>query len=219
MHPLTSKTELNEFIQSLENGLFSAIYTFSASVVMIYDMNVHRYLYMSPNCKNILPPPVFESLAYHNEHMTNLVCEPYKSTVDSLLQTTVDEPENIDKYRFSINLPIGEKEQQHIFLMRYSYLSQANNTLLIFASDITKETSFSKIIFTVEKEKSSGNYELISKKSVIPTWKTQILSKRENEIQQLLNEGLKSREISAKLGISMHTVSTIRKNIKKKLKS
>jgi len=52
-----------------------------------------------------------------------------------------------------------------------------------------------------------------------PSLQTTLLSERETEILNMISRGLLSKEIAARLGISIHTVNNHRKNILAKLKT
>lgn len=74
------------------------------------------------------------------------------------------------------------------------------------------ETFFcDKIVHAIANEGRKGSQNSVSCKGIN-------LSKREIEILQLVSEGYLSKQIADKLCLSDHTISTHRKNIKKKLK-
>ncbi len=87
---------------------------------------------------------------------------------------------------------------------------------MIFITDLTDETPFNDIIFTVEKQRANGEYSLLFKNTVSASTSEILLSPREKEVLQLIHSGLNSKQIGEQLSISINTVSTIRKNIKKK---
>jgi DNA-binding CsgD family transcriptional regulator len=85
-----------------------------------------------------------------------------------------------------------------------------------FVIDITHFKEGTKIIHTIER--IDRNFSVLSAEPVYkmvyyPDKNSDLLSKREVEILQLIYEGLSSQKISEKLFVSIYTINNHRKNI------
>ncbi|MCX6182739.1 MAG: helix-turn-helix transcriptional regulator [Bacteroidetes bacterium] len=217
---VSKNTVLSSFINKIDEGLLSSIFAHSVSAIIIYDFKQNKYLHVSKNCREILGESIYQKIMFENEFILNLVAKPYSKKVEELITWNSSNKYEKTELRFSINLPLADGDDIKIFLTRYMYLPQQEETALLFLTDLTDETPFDSLIFTVEKIQPDGEHLLLAKETVSTSLvKYTLLSPRENEVMKLIKEGNKSNQIAEKLGISVHTVSTIRKNIKKKNKT
>ncbi len=215
---VTKNTDLSSFITAIDQGVLSSIFSHSVSAIIIYDLHKKCNLYFSKNSREVLGEIIHHKLFAENEYLLNLVAKPYNKKVADLINWKEASNHEKTQLRYSINLPIKSGEETKILLTRYLYLPNEKDVVLIFITNLTDETPFHSIIFTVEKQKNSEEYELLFKNSVSTSIADNSLSPREKEVLQLIHSGLNSKQIGEQLGISINTVSTIRKNIKKKNK-
>ncbi|NTW23931.1 MAG: response regulator transcription factor [Lentimicrobium sp.] len=82
----------------------------------------------------------------------------------------------------------------------------------------TVSTDSSISLFVSPQELADKLSSLILKESMEDETQLKNISKREIEIVRLISLGLSNREIAEKLNLSLHTISTHRKNIIRKLK-
>jgi DNA-binding CsgD family transcriptional regulator len=111
-------------------------------------------------------------------------------------------------------------------LQRFSYVPGTNSTepagIIGVAFDINHYKTDSSIVHTIEKVTSTEHgliNELVFKK-VHPIYedeKQQRLSKREIEILKCMAEGLSSKQIADKLGLSINTINNHRRNMLHKM--
>lgn len=210
-----------DLIQQLEQGSFSSIYSLSMSVIALYDNENRNYIYMGGNAKDVLGEELHTKMHLENPYFLNLCSKKYRPQIQKMLAVLADEKySGIDprEFRFSLNLPVTVNGNERIFLTRISRLPE-NKILLLSISDFTDLSSFTSIILTIEKKGKGNDYTLFEKKEFPLESNALLLSPREAQIDALVKQGKKSKEISEELQLSVHTVATIRRNIQKKLHS
>ncbi len=191
------------------------------SVIAIYDNENRNYVYLGSNAKDVLGEELYTQMHWENQYFLNLCSKKYRPQIEKMLAVLSDEKySGIDPrdFRFSVNLPVTVKDSEHIFLTRISRLPE-KKMLLLTISDFTNLSNFSSIILTIEKKLEENNYVLFDKKEFPLHNSASLLSPRETQINELVKQGKKSKEISDALQLSIHTVATIRRNIQKKLHS
>lgn len=204
-----------------------------APIFFVVDYTKKRYLYIDPSCKSVLGyeldflanagPAYFTGLWNKNDFKVfneNI----FPEILYYLRKPNVSDYHN---YSFSFNFRIKAKDGNYLtMLQRSTYFvdSTTGNPLagVGFIIDITHFKSDTAIIFTIEK--IDRNFSTLSKipllkKTYFPDKEYGLLSKREMEILHLMREGFSSKEIAAKLFISINTISNHRQNMLAKTNS
>jgi len=134
-----------------------------------------------------------------------------------MLAADWDAARNILEYR---QCSIIFADEEIIESFQPNKLSIKGNQQLIainYSKDIVSKTN-SISLFISPQELAERLSSLIMLGSKLEETKLNDISKRELEIVRLISLGLSNREIAEKLNLSLHTVTTHRKNIIRKLK-
>ena len=90
---------------------------------------------------------------------------------------------------------------------------------LIVYTDITFFKTDNRMIFTISKYDEAEKKFIELHQNYLPELTDGILSKREAEVLDYIYQGLPNKEIADKMNLSLHTIETHRKNIRKKTKN
>ncbi len=129
-------------------------------------------------------------------------------------------PEKVFKYKTRYDFRIHCKDGSHKRLLQQVAVTQSDEdgavlrTFVIF-TDISDLKQSNKMVLSIIGLEGEPSYIDIQPVQALVPYKS-ILSKREMEVFHLLVEEYQTAEIAKILGISIHTVSTHRKNIFKK---
>ncbi|MHB8260214.1 MAG: LuxR C-terminal-related transcriptional regulator [Bacteroidia bacterium] len=193
--------------------------------VYILNFETDQYLFASQSSVSILGYTANEMLQMGREFIVNQIHSddrkiyggaPFKRFIEFIKQIPADE---LKKCRFSVNYRFKRKDGVHIKLLQQYVVLEVNDAgfpllCLGLVTDITAHKSDNKMIFSISKYDKKKGFEAIS----TDTFPQQAvcISKRECDIVKYMLQGLTSQAIADKLFVSLHTVSTHRKNILKK---
>jgi DNA-binding CsgD family transcriptional regulator len=125
-------------------------------------------------------------------------------------------PEEVQEYRFILNYRYRSADGQFKLIHEETiYLLNTHKEYNIFTviKDVTGEKPFTRVYLEWYKM-INGSYRRLG--SYVPTTENASITQRENEILQLIKEGLSSKEIADRLFISLNTVRNHRSNLFKK---
>jgi DNA-binding CsgD family transcriptional regulator len=194
------------------------------------DYTQGKYLYIDPSCRAVLGYEV-EHIAQEGPMYFVSLWHPadFKIYNEIIFPETIrflkkQHPGERLNFSSSINYRIMASNGRYITVLQRStcYLHPDTGKPLAvvgFIIDITHYKEDSSIIHTIEK--IDGNFSVLSKEPVYkavyyPAKESNVLSKREMEILQLIYQGLGSKEIAIKLFVSINTVNNHRKNMLQK---
>lgn len=180
-----------------------------------------RYLYISPNFKNIFRLSFDEGMNFENDLLEEcihpddllILMNLQKRTFDYVFKLPHEEQSNY-KHIFEFRA-MGVSGKYLRVICQYQMLEtrEFGKPLLLGVVDISPDQSLgAPIKFRLVNFKSGDivNIPVIDDPAIS-------LTKREKEVLEMVNEGMKSKEISDKLFISIHTVNRHRQNILEKM--
>jgi len=200
-----------------------------SSFFFIFDLTKMAFLYVSPSVQAITGYSskqfmdgglIFTLSNYHPDDALRhkIILQEMMSYNDSL-------PIN-DRcmYRYSSEFRLRRVDGRYIRLLdqHTCFLKdEEGHPLLDFIvyTDITFFKTDNRIIFTISKYDEEKKEFIEVQQNYLPELKDGILSKREVEILDYINLGLSNKEMSDKMFLSLYTIETHRKNIKKKTRS
>ncbi|MGE5520457.1 MAG: helix-turn-helix domain-containing protein [Candidatus Dadabacteria bacterium] len=211
-------------------GIHNLKFHAEAPIFFIIDYTEGKYLYVDPSCKSLLgfddavlmkEGPMYWTSQWHPKD-----CEIFNKNIVKEIAAFLKNvsPQESTNYSFSYNYRVKGKGDIYVsVLQRATYYISPDHIPMAcvgFAIDISHFKEDNKVIFTIEKV--DRNFSSLSKLPIykavyFPETLQDGLSKREAEILQLINEGLKSKEIAKKLFISKNTVDNHRKKLLEKL--
>ncbi len=214
----------------LKNPKFLAYLDANPVVTMIMDFQSQGYFYISENMKEILGYDREDFYKYGLQK--TLTVFPLKQSEIIVHKIFPRMFEYFDRYAAT-----GEAKDLRItfpskvihgdgtdgwYLHQVKILhSNEQNKPIVGLKIITDITDYKKdevLTLKISKKDENGIFKTIFTEHFLGP-NTYNISEREKEIIQLLDEGKSSQEISDILFISMHTVSTHRRNILKKLEA
>ena len=201
-----------------------------APMFYVVDYCQRRYLYIDPSAKLVLGyepdylqeagPLFFVDLWNKNDY------EVYNEKIlpETLRFLKGLTPEESVDYSFSCNYRIRTVKGNYVTLLQRStyFIAPEERTPIAavgFAVDITHFKEDTRMLFTIEKV--NRNFSTLAAEPVFkavysPDKTSNQLSRRELEVLQLIYEGYSSKEIAAKLYLSLNTVNNHRKNMLEK---
>lgn len=211
------------------NQLFQNLMANAPSIILIFNFATAQYEYFSSNLEKIL--------GYIPEKLTGisgaefvLNCfGPVELPIIGDLNSTVIRYykdyaalQKVDELRLTHVCKLRKFNGDYIWtLIQTVVLEVLDNGIplrtIAFVTDISDIKTDNKISFNVSVKSSDGiGYETIFSKHYESEILAELLTKREIDVLNLLCKGCKNTEISEKLGISIDTVKTHRKNILRK---
>jgi DNA-binding CsgD family transcriptional regulator len=204
-----------------------------APVTYVLDYSTGKYLFVDEGC--------FSLLGYTAAHFLETGLKEYISKWHPSEYELLNSKIFTDNYNFLKTLPL-EKYADYIFSYSYRFLNPDGDYLNLIQRysyvpgnsmgnpvgaigvifDITHFKSDYNVIHTIE-EFTRQNNMLVNKlvyKKVHPVYEIptqQLMSKRELEVLMYMAEGLSSKQIASKLGLSINTVNNHRKNMLHKM--
>lgn len=201
-----------------------------APMFYVVDYCQRKYLYIDPSARLVLgyEPDYLQDagpLFYVDLWNKN----DYQVYTEKILPETLQflkglAPEETVDYSFSCNYRIKTNKGSYITLLQRStyFIASEDRTPIAavgFAIDITHFKEDTRMLFTIEKV--NRNFYTLSAEPVFkavyaPDKAADLLSKRELEVLHLIYEGYSSKEIAARLYLSLNTVNNHRKNMLEK---
>jgi predicted DNA-binding protein (UPF0251 family) len=198
------------------------------SYITIFDFTKINFIYFSP--------AVTSTLGYNPDFLINKGLDYFFSLIhpDDLLRHRVIHQEMLAtfsslsnteklKCRYSTDYRVKRIDNQYIRLLdQHNCISIDDKGRplldLIVSTDISAYKTDNRMIFTITKFNEKKKTFTETHHNYLSEFKNGILTKREIEVLDYLNMGLINKEISEKMNISIDTIKTHRKNIKKKIK-
>lgn len=211
---LTSLASLSAFNHSLIAMLPGASY--------ILNYKEKRYHFVSSTVKDVIGYSAEEFIEKGNDYyLTLLHPEDLKVYTSDIFRQFLAKTQELNKHqlqhtRFSINYRIRRKDNQYVHvLQQYKIVDFTKDGFPLVAvgyiCDISSIKSSTKIVLSATTNVPEQAVREIRVES--ESEKKFPLSKRETEIIHFLIKGLSSKQIAAKLGISLFTVNAHRRNI------
>ncbi len=198
-------------------------------VIFILDYQKREYLHLNEQCEQLMgytPQEVMkEGIPHHirnNMHPDDLVILSQEVFQRFLEYTRSFSKNKLKKLRFSLNFRYKRKDQVYInVLQQYVVLKSDDdgNPIITLGTwtDISAFKTDNKVVFSINQYDKTTGFSVITT-DTFPHVRISI-SKRENEVLNLLAKGLSSKQIADKLNLSLHTVNAHRRNILNKTKS
>ncbi|MFY8020922.1 MAG: LuxR C-terminal-related transcriptional regulator [Bacteroidia bacterium] len=218
---LKSNIELNTVIEQLKQDKYLQL---SPATHYLLDYRNKKYIFISESVINLFGYSA-EELKKGGVEMQFKLMHPddAKIHLDFSLKQFKNflrniPKEELSKYKFSYNYRMKRKDGMYFHMLQeFVILEKDEDDLPLFnfgyATDISNHKSNNKISFKVSKYKEGlGFIEL--KKEFYPG---HILTNKEIEVIQLINQGKTSKEIADITFNSIETIKSHRKNILKKL--
>ncbi len=203
--------------------MLSVLACVSNSGITLFDIKVGQHLYTSLNFTNLLG---FDIVAIENEgneyfnkrvHPDDiLVLEKNGGYIYGLIDKGII---SIDDYKLINEYRVLNKEGVYIRVIEQHQVIERDEEGALWLSLGVMDISPDQNEFNGVKSQII-NYrtgETFSVQSFMRELEHSPLSSRETEVLQMVGEGMSSKEISAKLFISIHTVNTHRQRILEKL--
>jgi DNA-binding CsgD family transcriptional regulator len=188
----------------------------SNSVVTVFDMYARKHVFTSPN--------FFDFFGRHAD-IEKMFEKVHPEDAELLLRHAVlaikyaySHRENMMKYKFITEYRIRNAFNEYVRVIEQQSVLETdragNAWLALSVIDMSPDQSVFKPVTSVIR--NVGDHILLSVHELCNVRKT-VLSPRETEILQFIEQGLLSKEISERLRISVHTVNTHRQRILEKL--
>lgn len=206
---------------------FEKLMNQSCAFYFLIDFSRMKYIYLSAGVKNTLGYEREQWQTQGLDFAFNMLLEEDREVLRLVHERIMEEWQRHPKkerkdLRFSFDFRVRAANGQVVRLNQQSVfveIDKEGNPLVDFSvcTDISNFKSEGPVTLHIKKKLIDGkDYE---KHIVFESPEQEFtLSGREKQIMELLAEGLTSTEISKRLFISPHTVSTHRKNILKKAK-
>ena len=214
----------------LKNPKFLAYLDANPVVTMIMDFQSQGYFYISENMKEILGHDREDFYKYGlQKTLTVFPLGQSEIIVHKIFPRMF---EHFDKYAATgdakdLRITFTSKvihadgtDRWYLHQIKILHTNEQNKPLvgLKIITDITDYKKDEVLTLKISKKDETGVFKNIYTENFIGT-NIYSVSEREKEILHLLDEGKSSQEISKILFISMHTVSTHRRNILKKMEA
>ena len=198
-------------------------------VVYLVDYRNGHYYYLSKNVEQLLGYTNKEIIEQGQQWMLKNNIHPddrqiFTSNVfASFLAHTRSFPKSeLPNIRFSVNLRAKRKDGVYIHaLQQYAVIEtdETGNPLLTLGTwnDITAHKTDTKVVFAISHYSKKTGFSVITTDS-FPNKQVSI-SSREADIIKHLIKGHSSKQIAAKLHLSLHTINAHRRNVLKKTNS
>lgn len=199
-------------------------------IVSIYNLQKGYYEFISDNMKSMMgyDPRIFEGQEGINvifdlvlkDHFAEFM-EPIMNDVYSyLFQHST--PENAKDFRYTVCAKLKAHNGEMQWYLMDTNILQVNAAgqpvrTIFTMTNIDKFKKDEVIYYDILKRDPKGVYRPVLQKSISETGMIQLLTDREYEILGLISKGLTSQKIADHLFLSLFTVQTHRKNIKRKL--
>lgn len=192
------------------------------SAAFIFDLYKQQYIYASQNFNEILGTDLRDLLGKEGQQVTDNLLHPDDNFQFEQIQLSL--------YSFLFSLPVSRKmDYKHVYSFRV--LNRQNNHIRFVSQQqvlaLDKRGNIWLVMGIIdlapiqdsnqEFEFSVLDYKTGEKLSVSDFMEDAIkLTRREQEVLQLIKDGLLSKEISDKLSISINTVNIHRQHILQK---
>jgi hypothetical protein len=209
-------------------GLIDSLCVNGSIIFALLDLPDMNYQYVSQSVKNILG---YNPSDFLNKGV-NFVFSLYHPDI-LLTQKAVHSeaikfiksvnPKDRLNYKITYDVKIKHSSGNYIRLLQRNRIlkfDKEGNPLLMFSviSDITGYCDENKQKLVISKFEK-GKETVVFAKDFYPVYENGILTRREIEIWKMISDDFSSKDIAGRLKISLNTVLTHRKRIKKKLKS
>jgi DNA-binding CsgD family transcriptional regulator len=203
-----------------------AIFSTNSSVNYLIDFTRKNYLFVHNGCLRLtgyradyfLKGGLESYISIWNKNNFDIYnTEIFPQNLDFLKNHRTD---HIPDFIFSHDYVVKTKGGDELCLLqRVSFIADPNGTPIGALGSVTDITHFKKersTTHTVERIKKTNGYEiseLLYKKTYFIDERSSMISKRELEVLKWIAEGLASKQIAVKMGISINTVHNHRKQM------
>ncbi|MCB0807270.1 MAG: PAS domain-containing protein [Bacteroidales bacterium] len=219
----TEEIDLQQIL--LENPLFSGIFNVGPYFILLGNVKTWETLYISEGVEKITGYTIDDAISLGPQFLVNfthpedypVAMETNSQAVVKLYDTDPDERKFLSCLFYHRGVHRNGHEMnimQQIVPVKFDL--QGNPYIFaILITDIS-HLQMPRIPKTVLIDHKRNDYQLIEPgKPFIEGVKLKI-SRKEKEVLKLLSEGLTTKEIAAKLGITFHTAATYRKRLRTK---
>jgi DNA-binding CsgD family transcriptional regulator len=203
-------------LETLHKPMLTQLATVSNSVITVFDLYARRHVFTSHTFFNLFGHDMSIEAIENKIHLDDRRLL-WQSAV-SAVKYAFSDRENMRNYKFIIDYRICNMSGEYVRVVEQQSVLEfdkaGNAWLVLSVLDLSPDQSVSKPMrsgmFNVKNNLFVSFQDFISKNKAG-------LSSREIEILQLIKSGKLSKEISAQLCISVHTVNTHRQRILEKL--
>jgi len=219
--------DISEFTQKPE---FRFLMSHLPCIVSIFSIQKGYYEFISDNMKSLLG---YDPRSFEGENGMNLVFEvtmkEHKEVFVGIIMNEIlpyifqeSTTHNAKDFRFTICAKLkASNGTAHWYLMDTNILQvNASGQPVRTIFTMTNVDQFKKddaIYYDILKRNENGVYKPVVQKSISESVRIQSLTDREYEILSFISKGHTSQQIADELFLSLFTVQTHRKNIKRKL--
>jgi PAS domain S-box-containing protein len=201
------------------------------TVILIINHLDSSYEYCSKNIKNLIGYTSEEMLTGGMALGTSLLYEDQtQEFTDYVIPAMFENMElhrknnDLKKIRLSYNFKTKRKDGTIVWILQHMSIIDTDDTggammSLVSMTDVTAFKKDNSIDFSVSKMNDVGYFEPVFTSTFPSKSDKVVFTRRELDIIALMDTGHSSIEIAHKLFISVQTVSTHRKNIRKKLRA
>ena len=226
-----SGSQLMDDPVSIINSVFGNINLNSAlaPVVLLSDFSKKGFVFVHKSCKSVtgfsskyFTDAGLESFLekIHEDDFEKINGEIFLENFKVLQEIN---PQEMYNYIFSHSYRLKNKEGKYsTILQRFSYLLSPQNKPLGaigYLTDITMCSNGRQMVHRIEhvnKGQTQNSKEIIHEQHFYHDPEDKMISKREMEVLKWISEGLSSKQVAAKLMISVNTVNNHRKKMLQK---
>lgn len=206
---------------------FSSLLNLSSTALFVADFTKARYVFVSENVKAVMgyersffldnEISVFQSLFKPEEVRAMDELTAQQTRILQLLP-----PDEVKNHKFVSTYHLRQPDGSYRFMMQhYLFIETApgNIPLVMLGSvtDITHLNIHQTLQFSCFRFVDDKGWQPVAQlMKVVDSTLKDSLNKREHEVLHHIQQGLSTKMIADKLGISFHTVQTHRKNLLKK---
>ncbi len=211
------------------NPSFNSILNASPVITFIINHDSSTYEYLSDNTTPILGYPSIDFLKGGVSFGLSMVETSDREAIHQFVEPTLSaymhrfaKQGELHKVNFSFNYKIRKSDGSLIWVLETMTVIEVNEQgfpllSLFHLVDITHSKKDDKIDLCIHKQVKNGQYMPIHSSSYAVVKKAATcFTEREEEILEEILKGYSSKEIADRLYISLHTVSSHRKNMLKK---
>jgi DNA-binding CsgD family transcriptional regulator len=226
-----SEDEWNDITDFTQKPEFRFLMGHLPCMVSIFNLQKGYYEFISSNMKSILG---YDSKEFEGEKGMNIIFEVVLKEHQEIFLNISTEiisyifeqsaTTNAKDFRFTACMKLNAKNGLSQWYLMDTNILQVNASgqpvRTIFT--ITNVDALKKddaIYYDILKRNAEGIYKPVLQKSISQSGPIQSLTEREYEILSFISKGQTSKQIADELFLSLFTVQTHRKNIKRKLNS
>ncbi|MBT1689885.1 LuxR C-terminal-related transcriptional regulator [Dawidia soli] len=194
---------------------------FPNCILMLCNARHRNFEYISASCKDILgySPEQFRQIVQDNFlsviHPNDL--EAVSVCFHHIVKATAG-LDDLTKARFCLNYRLKHANGNYLNILDEKIMIESRSKKYIgftLLKDISSTASFS--VVKLEEFKQIDNH-FLKIDEFVPNQRRELVTSREMDVVNLIREGFNSKEIAARLSLSIHTVKNHRRKLFKKMK-